>query len=309
MESGRNFNSGKPDPCDSPRMRGHSKSAVESAKDEPLETESLKKRDMGDRCPFCKRPLLRWALEDPLRPGEFLYTARKPQECSCDGAKMDALRKKQQAQAESREKKEKERAKKVAAMMKSAGFSGRQMEYELQGIVMHRGNRLALEQVKKYLQQLDENRKKGIGIYLCGDVGCGKTHLAVAVAKEAIRAGWSVKFTALIDLLLEMRRCFDDGKSEETVLGSCCGVDFLVLDDLGKENPKEWGLSVLYNIINERYESRRPVILTSNYAPGELVRRLSVGGDEKSARAILDRLTDGCIYLTIEGGSWRGRKE
>ena len=70
----------------------------------------------------------------------------------------------------------------------------------------------------------------------------------------------------------------------------------------------EWGVSIIYAIINARYDGYKPTIFTSNYTDTELERRLTPpGGDDTTARATVDRLREMCEALVMEGKSWRSR--
>ena len=82
-------------------------------------------------------------------------------------------------------------------------------------------------------------------------------------------------------MLSDIKQCYqkDSTVSEEEVVGVYKTVDLLTIDDLGKEQATEWSVSVLYNIINERYEAMLPTIITTNYKTSALIDRLSAKGD------------------------------
>jgi DNA replication protein DnaC len=119
--------------------------------------------------------------------------------------------------------------------------------------------------IDRYLRRLDEHLDWGEGLLLWGDNGVGKTSAAVLIALEVRRRGASVLFITaegLRQAVLERER-FDD---DQTVIERARAVDFLVLDDLGKEHPGETGFTerLFENLIRERVAARRTTVMTTN---------------------------------------------
>jgi DNA replication protein DnaC len=137
-------------------------------------------------------------------------------------------------------------------------------------------------------------------VVIVGQTGVGKTHLAQAIAHEAIRKGFDVLLVGahrLVDHLAAGRA--DD--STERRLATYLRPDLLVIDDLGLKSLPPTGASDLYDVINERYE-RGSIIVTSNRAPAEWHDWF---GDPLLASAALDRLGHDAHVLTITGKSYR----
>ncbi len=125
---------------------------------------------------------------------------------------------------------------------------------------------MVLRQVRAFVRAIDENLEKGRGLWFDGPVGTGKTSLAILVAKAAKDAGRSYAVYPVPRLLAEIKRTFDRDASD-TYLGvfrRLCTVDVLVLDDLGAEKQTEWVLEQLYSIVNERWQDRRSIVVTTN---------------------------------------------
>jgi DNA replication protein DnaC len=121
--------------------------------------------------------------------------------------------------------------------------------------------------VKDYVEGIDERLDEGEGLWLMGDVGTGKTSLAMLVSKAAVEAGRSVAIYSLPRLLSRIRRTYDAEAGEQSYLEffeRLTEVDLLHIDDLGVEKRSDWVLEQLYAIINERYESQRSMIVTTN---------------------------------------------
>jgi DNA replication protein DnaC len=121
-----------------------------------------------------------------------------------------------------------------------------------------------------------EGRRACRGLIMEGPVGCGKSHLAVAILREVIEKGYSGLYYNSPDLLAEIRATYsnDEGPSEDTILEEVAGVDLLVLDDLGAEKVSGFVLDRFYLIINKRYENCKPIIVTTNLDQETLINRL-----------------------------------
>ena len=122
---------------------------------------------------------------------------------------------------------------------------------------------------KKYCDNAREVYENGYGIYLYGDRGTGKTHLAACIVNDLLEQLVPVVFTNLTEI----------GKiafNPSTEFDRICKVDFLVIDDIGAQRVRNkdgdlWLQEKVYELINTRYNEMLPTIFTSNYSIGELV--------------------------------------
>ncbi|TMM18927.1 MAG: cell division protein ZapE [Actinobacteria bacterium] len=124
--------------------------------------------------------------------------------------------------------------------------------------------------VRRYVTNIDENLERGRGLWILGDVGTGKTTLAMLVSKAALQAGRSVAIYSLPRLLNLLREAIDSQRGLLDLLDRLTEVDLLHLDDLGAENRTDWVLEQLYSIVNARYEAERAIVATSNLMPDKL---------------------------------------
>jgi DNA replication protein DnaC len=121
-------------------------------------------------------------------------------------------------------------------------------------------------EVRRYVADLRANLEGGRGLWLMGDVGTGKTTLAMLVSKWALDAGHTVAIYSLPRLLSELRKTFEESSdlSYLQLLDSLASVDLLHIDDVGAEKTSEWVIEQLYAIVNTRYEEEKAILLTTN---------------------------------------------
>jgi DNA replication protein DnaC len=120
--------------------------------------------------------------------------------------------------------------------------------------------------VRRYVDTLPDQLTEGRGIWFQGDVGTGKTTLAMLVSMEALRRGHSVAIYSLPRLLGMLRESFNEGAeaSLSDLLERLTAVELLHVDDVGAEKTTPWVLEQLYSIVNARYEDGRAIMLTTN---------------------------------------------
>jgi DNA replication protein DnaC len=179
---------------------------------------------------------------------------------------------------------------------------------------------------RKYAENWQEMAEKGLGIYLYGEFGVGKTHLAACLAnvligeiahiplqKDHYGMPKNPKFppvllTNLFEISKAIKATFGKSSSEneQNLIEKFSRCDFLFFDDLGKEkftkNAEEsWINGILFDIINRRYNCLKPTIFTSNYSISELVK--ICGLSEATADRITEMTHD--LVLKISGKSRR----
>jgi len=102
--------------------------------------------------------------------------------------------------------------------------------------------------------------------------GCGKTHLAAAIVNYRYQHGQPAIFVVVPDLLDHLRSTFspDSKTSYDRLFESVKNAPLLVLDDLGTQTASPWAKEKLYQVINHRYNSRLPTVITTNYSTDEI---------------------------------------
>jgi DNA replication protein DnaC len=176
-------------------------------------------------------------------------------------------------------------------------------------------DRAVLRQVRAFTRSIEENLEAGRGLWFDGPVGTGKTSLAILAAKAAKDAGRSYAVFPVPRLLAEIKRTFDRDASDSYMgfFRRLCTVDLLVLDDLGAQKQTDWVLEQLYSIVNERWQDRRSIVVTTNVPdpdPETPLRLLKQGTTQlhelirsdrldRAGRAELARIVDRLEEITV----------
>lgn len=159
---------------------------------------------------------------------------------------------------------------------------------------------------KKYTEVSEQVLERGLGIYLYGNKGTGKTHLTACMANRLMEKYYSVLFTSLGKISKSIRETFGKkGGGESEILNKLATIDFLFIDDIGtelvtKDDKDLWLQEKLFEVVNDRYNNLKPIIFTSNYSLAELSKR---GVSDKT----IDRIAETCEAMALKEESYRAK--
>ncbi len=154
-----------------------------------------------------------------------------------------------------------------------------------------------LSVVRDYCENFDGNARKGSGLILSGMPGTGKSHLAGAVLQAHLEK--DVLYATCLDLIRMVRETWrkDSSQSERQVLSYLSGLDLLVIDEMGVQYGTDGEQTILFDVLDGRYRSMKPVILLTNQNAEGL--KAFVG------ERTFDRLRETCRWVQFDWGSYR----
>jgi len=155
-----------------------------------------------------------------------------------------------------------------------------------------------------------------IGLLFIGPCGVGKTHLAVAIIRELIeKKNAACTFYDFRELIRDIQSTFtpDSSLSEAEILAPVFDAGVLVLDELGAKRPTAWVEEMVFYIINQRYNQKKPTIFTSNYLDIDEVEEGRDGLDKRKDDSLVSRigyrlrsrLYEMCKVVNMQGEDYR----
>lgn len=155
-----------------------------------------------------------------------------------------------------------------------------------------------LAKARGYAQNWDEFKKAGIGLLLFGNVGTGKSYAAGCIANALIDRLESVLFVGMSDVINRMQGNF--GTDRDSYMTSLMRPELLILDDLGAERNTSFGKERVFDVINRRRLTGKPMTITTNIPIVTMQKAASL--DE---RRIYDRILEACVPIRFDGENFR----
>lgn len=254
-------------------------------------------------CEFCKNKLFRKQIKVKLNSKESVFKLEY-ERCNCkDAVKYwERFDKERQELLEQEERLNyiREYNRKVDRLFSQSkiGYAMRNKTFD--NFIVNPNTAEIIKNIKEYTKNITIGNEKR-GLIIIGKNGVGKTHIACSIANELIKCQIPVIYGTLINLLSEIKHSYDEESqfSEMQYIKMYSTINMLIIDDLGKEKPSAWAMEKLFTIINNRYESGLPIIITTNYNQETLLERISESGEIETAKSIISRLYEMCIGVNI----------
>ena len=230
-------------------------------------------------CGKCRTPK-QFRMEAPPLEGRLL-----PHPCRCEQERLDREAAEQEA----------ERHHRAVADLKDKGFTDPAMRTWT--FANDNGNCPQMKHAHFYVENWPTMQAENIGYLLWGGVGTGKSYFAGCIANALMEQEVAVRMTNFALILNDLTASFE-GRND--YIARLCRAPLLILDDFGMERGTEYGLEQVYNVIDIRYRSRKPLIVTTNLS----LQDLQHPQDTAHAR-IYDRLLEMCAPIRFSGENFR----
>lgn len=240
---------------------------------EPKEDEYVNKADGLIYCAKCHTP-----RQCVIQHGDRIVTP--PVMCDCQRIAEE------KAEAAFQKRQEEFRIER----MKASGLQDRYLhDYTFAN---DKGYNPEIKKAQRYVTEWTMIKENCIGLLLWGDVGTGKTFIAACIANALIEKGVSVLMTNFSKILNSLSGMFDVDRNK--FIESFNRYSLLIIDDLGIERNSDFALEQVFNVIDSRYRSKKPLIITTNLTLDELKHPK----DLAHAR-IYDRVLERCVPLKV----------
>jgi len=241
------------------------------------------------RCGRCHAPKERVLPVPAILREEMGDTIKRPCECTCQWA-----RRAQEAEAF-----EARRHTEAVNRLRAAGIHDARLR-ECTFSADDGQDVKTCEICRRYVGKWDKVKAERIGLLLWGETGCGKTFYAAAIANALIEHETKVVLTSIPDLSARMLANYGEGREE--VLEEVRRVPLLILDDVGFERSTQTGMENAFSVVDARYDSGKPLIITTNLTPDEIQNPADV-----AHKRTLSRIAELCaVPVHVEGSRREG---
>ena len=161
------------------------------------------------------------------------------------------------------------------------------------------------DRARNYCAAAGKVLAQGVGIYLYGAKGTGKTHLTACIANELMSNYYSVLYTNFSEISKSIRATYGSrSESEQAFIDKLATIDFLFIDDFGTESVARdgddlWLQEKIFEVVNKRYNANKPIIFTSNYSLADMIKNRGL------ADKTVDRISEICEVIKLDGQSYR----
>lgn len=208
--------------------------------------------------------------------------------CKCESEERERIQKQKDYEEEMRRIERLKVASLMDAKLKSA---------TLKTFTQKEDNQKLYTIVKNYVDNFETFYKSNRGLLFWGTVGTGKSYAAACIANELLNRKIPVVMTSFVKVLQVIQ---DNTENETEFVNRLCAARLLIIDDLGTERNTDYALEKVYNVIDSRYRTGKPLILTTNLN----LQDMQMTQDIRYQR-IYDRIFEMCHPVMVNGTSWR----
>jgi DNA replication protein DnaC len=207
--------------------------------------------------------------------------------CKCEQERMD----------KEKEDKAKQDAIDQARRLKDASLMDRKFaDAVFDNCKVTEDNKKKLELCRKYADQFQTMLNRNQGLLFWGGVGTGKSYSAACIVNALIEKGFSAVMTSFVKLL----EIINERDREEEIISRITAAQLVVFDDLGAERGTDYSIEKVYNFVDSRYRSGKPMIITTNLTLNEMFQTKDL-----RVKRIYDRIFEVCYPVQWTGRSWR----
>ena len=199
------------------------------------------------------------------------------------------------AEQKKHEEERKKAKQKAMDMRKASLMDSRFFEATFSACQENKSNKKNIAMCRRYADAFDLMIEKNQGLLLYGDVGTGKSFAAACIANALLDKGVPVVMTSFVKLI-----SIAENEDEQRTLSRIASTKLVVFDDLGAERGTDYAIERVYNIVDSRYRSNLPMIVTTNLTPKEMTEV-----DDLRYKRIYDRVLEVCYPIKFEGTNWR----
>ncbi len=239
-------------------------------------------------CGKCKQPKQRWVDMSMIKgrsgPPKILVRSL----CKCEVAENERRKKEDAYQEEIR----------AIERLKLNSLIGSRLRGANLGTFQRTPDNAELYKIaSRYVERFGDMYKQSQGLLFWGTVGTGKTYAAACIANELMNRLQSVIMTSFVRILQDIQNL---NTNESSYIHRLNSVKLLIIDDLGTERDTGYAIEKVYNIIDSRYLSGKPLILTTNLSLAEMQECTDV-----RYKRVYDRIFEMCYPVKVSGTSWR----
>lgn len=211
-----------------------------------------------------------------------------PVVCQCRKEELDKIARRHEHEEEVRRLDSLKRSSLMDEKLRNATFS----MYDRNG-----DNQKLIAVAQRYVDQFPQMLEDNQGLMFYGPVGTGKSYTAACIANELMERKVTVIMTSFVKILQEIQNPQTD---EREFLARLNSPKLLVIDDLGTERNTDYALEKVYSVIDSRYRSKMPLILTTNMTLKDMQQTSDI-----RYRRVYDRIFEMCYPVRTTGKSWR----